>query len=111
MKKFHCGCKSKCLKRYGIRNLGIKCNKFFKTYNGSKCLNSDQLKEVGIHLDKEQVYVDDSLNLQVDSPINLRDCEDDEDVENELVQPECNDDDDDDDVIKLSPAKKRARLT
>ena len=113
MKKFHCGCKSKCLKRCGCRKLGLKCNKFCKTCNGSKCLNCDQLEEVDIDLDNDQVYVNDSLSLQVDSPINLRDREDDENVENELVQPECNDDDDDDDddVTTLSSAKKRARLT
>ena len=55
------------------------------------------MEEVYIDFDND-VYVNDSLSLQVDSPINLTDCEDDEDVENELAQPECNDDDDDDNV-------------
>ena len=109
MKKFHCAYKSKCMKRCGCRKLGLKCNQFCKTCNGYNCLNCDQLEEVEIELDNDQVYVNDSLSLQVDSPVNLGDCEDDND-QIELEEPEYNDNDDDDDVISISPAKKRARL-
>ena len=40
----------------------------------------------------------------------MADCED-EDDQIELKDPEYNDNDDDDNMIFISPAKKRARLT
>ena len=71
-------------------------------------LNCDQLEEVDIELYNDQVYFNDSLSLQVDSPVNLADCED-EDDQIELEEPEYNDNDDD--LVLISPAKKKAPLT
>ena len=56
----------------------------------------------------DQVYVNNSLSLQVSSPVNLGDCEDDKIL---LKETEYNDNYDNNKMISISPAKKTARLT